>query len=476
MRKLALLGFILASCAAWYGCASTNEVEIVAVPDAEPSEQVLEASTPEPDADQKDADDQPIDASTDAGDADADADADVIDEDPTANPIRAIVAGVDVACAIIDTTDRTNVLKCWGYDSNGQVGVGRDGGYAYVAAPTELALDDVRKVAIGSDFVCAATGDEGFIHCWGSNSSYQLGNGISGKVTTPPPQVTIGGTLELAAGRQHTCTRLSNGGPMMCWGSNGYGRLGVGDELAKKYPTVLLDGPGLFLGQDVALGDSHSCARSASGGAVWCWGWNWYGQLGTTMMPDGGVTAPGARPSNYTVPTRVMGLTGNVRQVAAALHDTCALMDDGTVRCWGECSTGNCKEFMDPPQPEPKVVVDRETLLPLASVVKIVGGYSTAFTPEMHFCALLSDETIRCWGSNAHAQLGRPASAGWSLEATRVAGLTHVTDVAAGSTFTCARIGQRRLKCWGDNTRGALGQTAIQPGDDIRPSPQNVGL
>jgi hypothetical protein len=172
----------------------------------------------------------------------------------------------------------------------------------------------------------------------------------------------------------------------------------------------------------------------------------------------------------------VTGLTGGVSQVVAALHDTCARMDDGTVRCWGECSTGTCKEFMDPPQPEPKTIVDDETGLPLRGVAKIAGGYATSFEPEMHFCALLEDETVRCWGSNAHAQLGRPASRAWSLRATRVPGLTHVTDIAAGSTFSCARVGQRRLKCWGDNTRGALGQRAIQPGDDIRPTPQNVGL
>ena len=131
---------------------------------------------------------------------------------------------------------------------------------------------------------------------------------------------------------------------------------------------------------------------------------------------------------------------------------------------------------MDPPQPEPRPVLDSDTQQPLQGVIKIAGGYSTAIAPEQHFCALLSNGMVRCWGSNAHAQLGRPAKNTWSLEATLVPGLTHVTDLAAGSVFTCARVGERRLKCWGDNTRGALGQTAIQPGDDIRANPQNVGL
>ncbi len=477
MNKLAIGFFALASCAVWYGCATTDDPAVIDGSDSGSPTQRLEASVPEVDAADRDDASDPLDAGSDA-DPDADAgDPDVIDEDPTANPIRSIAAGLDVACAIVDTPEKANVLKCWGYDSNGQVGVGRDGGYAFVAAPTELAVDDVRKVSIGSDFACAMTGG-GLIRCWGSNSTYQLGNGVKGKLTSPPMTVTIGGVVELAAGRQHTCTRLNGGGPVMCWGSNGYGRLGVGDESPKSSPTYLPDpaGQGIFPGQDLALGDSHSCARSASGDAVWCWGWNWYGQLGVTTRPDGTPVPSGNRPSNYMVPARVTGLTGNVRQVAAALHDTCALMDDGTVRCWGQCSTGTCKEFMDPPQPEPKPVIDADTKQPLAGVIKIAGGYTTETTPELHFCALLSNGTVRCWGSNAHAQLGHPVRKTWTLEATLVPGLTHATDIAAGSVFTCARVGERRLKCWGDNSRGALGQTAIQPGDDIRPTPQNVNL
>lgn len=477
MKKRVVVLFSLASCAAWYGCASTDDPGVIDAPDSEPPNRVLEASVSEPDVAERDVANEPLDAGADA-DADA-GDADAIDEDPTANPIRSLALGIDVACAVVDTPDRTNVLKCWGYDSSGQVGVGRDGGYAYVAAPTEVVLEDVRKVAVGSDFACAMTADGGLIQCWGSNSTYQLGNGISGRRTSPaPPIVTIGGGLEIAAGKQHACTRLSNGGPVMCWGSNGYGRLGVGDESPRSFPTPLMDpsGQGIFVGQDLALGDSHSCARSASGDAVWCWGWNWYGQLGVATSPDGGTVPAGSRPSNQLVPARVTGLNGTVRQLAAALHDTCALMEDGTVRCWGQCSTGTCKEFMDPPLPEPKPVIDSDTQQPLQGVIKIAGGYSTAFTPELHFCALLTNGTVRCWGSNAHAQLGRPVSKTWTLQATLVPGLSHVTDIAAGSVFTCARIGERRLKCWGDNTRGALGQTAIQPGDDIRPTPQNVGL
>lgn len=93
---------------------------------------------------------------------------------------------------------------------------------------------------------------------------------------------------------------------------------------------------------------------------------------------------------------------------------------------------------------------------------------------QNHFCVLLSDKTVRCWGDDTQGQLGAGAAdpdtdAGGPVRT--VLGLTNVTQISAGGTTTCARLGDGTLQCWGGNDVGQLGLTVDPPTSDWDPHP-----
>ena len=78
-----------------------------------------------------------------------------------------------------------------------------------------------------------------------------------------------------------------------------------------------------------------------------------------------------------------------------------------------------------------------------------------------HTCALVEDGTVWCWGHNEHGALGdgtrydrpRPAA---------VPGLPPARSVAAGMGFTCAATSAGEVRCWGRNDRGQLGDGSVE--------------
>ncbi len=96
---------------------------------------------------------------------------------------------------------------------------------------------------------------------------------------------------------------------------------------------------------------------------------------------------------------------------------------------------------------------------------------------DHHFCARMSDGTVRCWGSDEFGALGagtprdpkdpppkdapdagaKDVDAGAPSAAKLVAGLTDATQISAAGTTTCARRKDGSVWCWGGNTMGQLG-------------------
>ena len=135
------------------------------------------------------------------------------------------------------------------------------------------------------------------------------------------PKDVMGNTVtSIAAGWGHTCAINASGA--MCWGSNCSGKLGDGtttDRPTPIYPIGLSSGVSAI---SSGFGD-HSCALMNSGG-VKCWGLNTYGQLGD-----------GTRDYHLTA-VDVMGLNNGVMAIGVGSRHTCALMNSGGVKCWGE--------------------------------------------------------------------------------------------------------------------------------------------
>ncbi|MFI5304224.1 MAG: RCC1 domain-containing protein, partial [Nitrospiria bacterium] len=179
-----------------------------------------------------------------------------------------------------------------------------------------------------------------------------------------------------------------------------------------------------------------------SDGTVYCWGLNSSGQLGN------GNTANSSSP--VLIPGFPPGIT-KATAISSGSQHTCALISDGTVYCWGLNSSG---QFGNSSTANSNVPVPAFGITTTSSV--------TAFAiaaGESHTCALMSNLSIWCSGSNISGQLGNGTTTD-SSSPVIVSGLTSATLISAGSNHTCAVLPQNLgniVKCWGENLNGQLG-------------------
>jgi alpha-tubulin suppressor-like RCC1 family protein len=116
----------------------------------------------------------------------------------------------------------------------------------------------------------------GGVKCWGDNSQGQLGNGTS--TTSPNPVDVIQlsrPAVGLTAGAYNACAILDNG-EVQCWGYNAYGSLGSGTFVSSNTPTTV---QGLSSGAS-ALGFKLWAPCAVINGGVKCWGLGWDGLFG----------------------------------------------------------------------------------------------------------------------------------------------------------------------------------------------------
>ena len=227
-------------------------------------------------------------------------------------------AGLDAGpyhtCGI--TTGR--VTYCWGGNSSGQLGIGTvtdsampalvSGGLSFAA------------VSAGELHTCGLT-TGGAAYCWGENGAGQLGNGTLTNSTVPVP-VSGGLTfVTLTAGRYHTCG-VTIGGAAYCWGDNFYGQLGTGDTTRTLSPRPVSGGLGFAAVSSGPL-SNHTCGVT-TGGAAYCWGEDSYGELGNGTINS----VPNSSPESVSG-----GLT--FASVSAGYVHTCGLSTGGAAYCWG---------------------------------------------------------------------------------------------------------------------------------------------
>jgi alpha-tubulin suppressor-like RCC1 family protein len=285
---------------------------------------------------------------------------------------------------------------------------------------------------------------------------------------------------QVVGGSAHTCAIL-NGGSVKCWGLNNSGQLGLGDrlnrgdgsnEMGGNLPVVNL-GTGKTVTQ-LAAGDNHTCAI-LNDGSVKCWGHNGSGQLG---LGDNWNRGDGPNQMGDNLPTVNLGTSKTAVQIAANAQFTCAILNDGSVTCWGYNGYGalglgnNTWSIGD----EPNEMGDNLPTVDLgAAAVQISAGNS-------HTCVILNGgitSGVKCWGSNASGQLGlgdssgnlryrgdQPNEMGGSLPEVNVGTGRTAIALRVGVGHTCSILDNGSAKCWGYNSHGELGLGDTQPRGD----------
>ena len=367
-----------------------------------------------------------------------------------------LAMGTFFSCAL----SSTGRLRCWGDDSNGVLGYPerRDiGDDERPADGVDVPIGQpVTSVAGGLRHACAVT-QSGDVACWGRWKPIVYRPGWQRTVDL----VSRGSSaVQVAAGSSHTCALLVSGG-IRCWGQGKEGALGYGnpsdvwdDNALNQAGDVPIGGRAL----QVVAGNNLTCALLESR-AVRCWGSDGIGyphkaRVGTDETPMAmGDVAVG----------------GPVKELAAGGGHVCALLVDGTVRCWGSDALGELGygDEIDVGEDEPPS---------FAGVVNVGAPVLQLTAGLAHTCALMQGGRVRCWGGGESGRLGygntsnigddeKPFSAG----DVDVGG--EVSSIAAGGFHTCALLKDGCVRCWGLGEHGQLGYgNKNNIGDDETPA------
>ena len=350
---------------------------------------------------------------------------------PALPDVAQVAVGERHTCAVT----HQGAVKCWGRNDEGQLG---DGSTQDRALPVDVAGlgSGVQAVSVGGDHSCALT-DAGAVLCWGGNYFGQLGDGSNIDRHTPTQVHGLSsGVQAISAGeRSFTCALTSLGG-VRCWGINDLGSLGNGNTVHSNVPTDVWD---LSYGvRAISAGNGHACAILTAGNGLKCWGYNLGGQVG-----DGSL-------ASTTIPLDVVSLTSGVASVAAGVLHTCAVTMGGAALCWGNNFYGQLGDGSNANRPVP------------ASVTGLGSGVAGLASGFSHSCARMQDGTARCWGNNSLGQLGIGMLAGSEDVPVPVPALGNtVLALAAGNTHSCAIVSGDELRCWGGNAYGQIGNGEV---------------
>ena len=338
-------------------------------------------------------------------------------------------AGGDHTCAVLDD----GTTACWGSNSQGDLG---DGTTTNRYAPTTVSSFGSGRVATsvsaGGLHTCAVL-DDGRISCWGWGEYGQVGTGTTAETNPPRETDSLGSNRSavlVSAGIYHTCAILDDGS-VSCWGANNNGQLGDGTQDRRLSPTPIIDMWGGERAVALSTGGTQTCAVGEHG-KVLCWG-RYYGEW------------PSDRTGTFDPNLKVVS-------VAAGRMHECFLLIDGSVVCAGAGTLGQLGNG---------ALADNHLGDPGQTQGFGQGRYATAITAgQDHTCALLDNGSVACWGNNDYGQIGVGTTAGAVSIPTLTSPFganRSAVAITAGSYHTCALLDDDDVMCWGSGGTGQLG-------------------
>ncbi len=352
----------------------------------------------------------------------------------------------------------------WGQNGDGELGASTSGTCGTIACgSTPVQVNNVTGVQAlaGGDQHSLALTATGVVYAWGLNNAGQLGNASvatgAGSYSATPVQVNglPSGVTAISAGASHSLA-LTSAGVVYAWGSNDDGELGNASVATGtgSYSATPVQVSGLSSAVTAIAAGGHESVALTSAGAVYAWGDNTYGQLGS-----------GASGSS-SVPVQVMGLPSTVVAVATSGNHNVALTSSGTVYAWGDNSDGQLGNGTTTSSSTPVQVSG------LSGVKVIAAGGN-------HTVALTSDGTVYAWGENVLGDLGATTTQtcangdACSMTPLQVSGLPSTTTaIAAGNGHSLALTSSGTVYAWGENDLGQLGNGSSD--SNAHPAPAQV--
>lgn len=294
-------------------------------------------------------------------------------------PIGASAFGGRHVCMVQTNGD----VLCWGLNSSGQLGNGQMENAIFGATRVSLP-EDASQVAVGPASTCAVHG-QGRLACWGS-----------GFTPVPTDVAALNQVAQVALSSDQVCA-LRSTGTVSCAAAGG----------------TFAD-MGLTNATQISAGNGQVCAR-LSNGSLRCWGSNNAGQLGTGQFGNPATTPQASLPTQ-------------VAEVSAGGECTCVRLASGNTQCFGTGPLGN--------RTAPTTTATPQTVVNLPNPLRITSASNNR-------CALLSDQSVRCWGAAPLGDLnGLPIT---------IALPGRAVELGAGSDVACAVLEDLSVYCWGSN-------------------------
>jgi hypothetical protein len=275
--------------------------------------------------------------------------------------------------------------------------------------------------------------------------------------------------LQITVGSQHSCALLDNYS-VKCWGRGTYGQLGIGStatigdgagEMGDSLVAVVFAAG--RSARFIAAGSNHTCAILDNASVV-CWGRGNSGQLGQGAIANIGHSGLATVATTLAID---FGSGHTALAISAGDAHTCAILDNATIKCWGFGSNGRLGSGATANLGDGAGEMGNSLGIVNVGTGRTARTISAGIA---HTCAVLDNATVKCWGDGTNGRLGYGSQnslgdgvseMGDNLAAVALGAGRTALAVSAGGTHTCAVLDNASLKCWGDGSSGQLGSNGI---------------
>jgi alpha-tubulin suppressor-like RCC1 family protein len=361
-------------------------------------------------------------------------------------PYRYVAVGQNHTCALTVSND----IRCWGDNWAGQLGAPspscgiRDCSRVPIAVQCPTGeVCKFRSLAAGGDHTCAVD-TNGKAWCWGEDGTLATGDSSLGALPKHTHRRIAAFTdlgapadfVQIDTDVTHTCA-VSAAQDVFCWGENFFGQLGAPQGIPSSTRALLIRSGNRY--KSIVTGMSHSCAVQASNGLVDCWGDNSQFQL------TGNANAAKFITINAKVPLANRGM----QFMAAGATITCGQASNEDTVCWGKPSANSPANSTSPGFVALRASYARSIA---TDVTECNGGFLNC----SRICIADLGGELSC----AYWQAGVPWQQLSQVPDPKGVAVISWTQVDTGPSHTCAVTTQRDVWCFGDNSWGQFGTGA----------------